>query len=114
MEEQTQLQPAAGGNEENMYEDQKVRTALRNQSTVKNEETAEKSKAEREEGMKHIEDLHTQRKVRQGVANDSIDNEKRLCLYREAASHAETDANLVQIKQRCLPLLCALLFPQYH
>ena len=54
IEEHTQLQPAAGGNEQNMHEYQKVRTALRKQSTVKNEETAEKSNAERKDGMKHV------------------------------------------------------------
>ena len=49
--------------------------------------------------MKHIEGLHTQRKVRHGVAHNSTENEKRLCSYREAASHAETDANLAQSVQ---------------
>ena len=54
-----------------MYEDQKKRIADLNQSMQKAKETAETSKAEHEERMKHIEDLDTQHKVREGVTKNS-------------------------------------------
>ena len=54
-----------------MYEDQKRRIADLNQREEKNKKTFEKQKAEHDERMKRIEDLHAQHKVSEEFTRNS-------------------------------------------
>jgi len=81
-----------------MYEDQKRRIADLNQREEKNKKTFEKQKAEHDERMKRIEDLHVQHKVSEEFTKNSTQNENRMFSYWEKVRERNHHMYHVQLK----------------